>query len=116
MTYDVESDIFKPYGFDSCSKWTVNTGATAGTKFLAYSHILDSTVVRDKTATYPVSLYFYVSLDCNVNFSLVLKHDNSWVSTYKGTALNINDSTKGKVACYAQTKYNRWVNLYHVLS
>lgn len=96
MTYDVESDIFKPYGFDSCSKWTVNTGATAGTKFLAYSYILD-TSARDKTATYSVSLYFYVSSDCNANFSLVLEHDNSWVSTYKGTASNINDSTKRKV-------------------
>ena len=39
LTYDVESDIFKPYGFDKCTKWTTGTSATADTKFLAYSHI-----------------------------------------------------------------------------
>ena len=66
-------------------------------QFMVYSYLLD-TNQTDTSAEYAVSLYAYVSTDCDANFRLVLEHSNSWIQTYTGTTGTlIEDSTKGKV-------------------
>lgn len=94
LTYDYATDIFKPYGFNKCLKWTATNTST--TQFLAYSYLIDPGNY-DLGQEYVVSMYVYVSPDCNANFRLNLEHSNIWTSNYQGTTSNINDSTKGKV-------------------
>ena len=94
LTYDYETDIFKDYGFNTALKWT----ATSRTdQFMAYSYLINASIQYELGQEYVVSLYAYVSEDCNANFRLNLEHSNTWVSNYQGTNSNINDATKGKV-------------------
>lgn len=100
LTYDYQTDIFKDYGFNTCTKLSPVSSPSYwnGTKqFMVYSYLLD-TNQTDTSAEYAVSLYAYVSTDCDANFRLVLEHSNSWIQTYTGTTGTlIEDSTKGKV-------------------
>lgn len=100
LTYNYSTDIFKEYGFDTCTKmepiedpyyWDESTG-----QFLAYSYIMpiDSYVANGE---YYFTCYAYVSTDCNANLQVRLERDNMWVANYQGAANHINDSTKGKV-------------------
>ena len=100
LTYDYQTDIFKDYGFNTCTKLSPVSSPSYwnGTKqFMVYSYLLD-TNQTDTSAEYAVSLYAYVSTDCDANFRLVLEHSNLWIQTYTGTTGTlIEDSTKGKV-------------------
>ena len=94
LTYNYQTDIFKDYGFNTALKWTPPSRTD---QFMAYSYLINSTIQYDLGQEYIVSLYAYVSDDCNANFRLHLEQSNTWVSNYQGTTSNINDETKGKV-------------------
>lgn len=96
LTYGYKTDIFKDYGFDTALRWDAPTDKT-NVNFMAYSYLCDPTVLYDISQEYVVSMYAYVSEDCNANFKLILEHSNMWVSNYQKTATTINDTTKGKV-------------------
>lgn len=95
-TYDYPTDIFKDYGFNTCFKMTPTQTDTTK-QFLAYSYLIN-TNQTDVSAEYVVSLYAYVSTDCNADFRLHLEHSNTWISAYGNyDSQIIHDKTKGKV-------------------
>ena len=102
ITYDHTTDVFKPYGFDTCTKIEPIANPSyynSETKtFMAYSYLVNPTIVYELGQEYVVSLYAYVSTDCNADMRLHLEHANAYTSNYLGgTGAYIVDSTKGKV-------------------
>lgn len=70
---------------------------------MVYSYILDGQKERTKNGDFTVSMYAYVSEDCDADFRLYLEHGCWYTDRCKidGTAKNntqhLVDSTKGKV-------------------
>ena len=106
--YNYKTDIFLPYGFDTCTKMKPiseeNRYYWNNTKqFMVYSYILDASVQHIKNGNFTVSMYAYVSEDCDADFRLYLEHSCKYTERYKieETAKNntqhLVDSTKGKV-------------------
>lgn len=112
LSYNYKTDVFKDYGFDTALKWTAPTDKT-NVQYMAYSYICRPDQTHAVGQEYTISLYAYVSPDCNANFRLHLEHSNAWLSNYQGTAANINDSTKGKVIwVWGRCKANSDGNIY----
>lgn len=80
LTYNYQTDVFKEYGFDTALKWTAPTDK-GDNAFLAYSFLLDSKILYDISQEYVVSLYSYVSDDCNAKFRMRVEGDNQWASS-----------------------------------
>lgn len=95
LEYNYKTDIFKPYGYDTCLKLTPTTTST--NQFMAYSYIMSPNDIYEPGQEYVVSMYVYVPDTCNALFRLHLEHSNTWVSNYLGTTSNIADGTKNKV-------------------
>lgn len=112
LTYDYETDVFKDYGYSTCLKMSPVTSpsySNSETKtFMSYSYLIDASVVYELGQVYTVSMYAYVSEDCNTVFKLKLEHANSWISNSQGTkSVTLQDSTKGKVIhVYGKCKAN----------
>ena len=110
LLYDYKTDVFKDYGFNTCIKMTpvdqpIYLNNTK--KFLSYSYILPINQT-DISAEYVISLYAYVSEDCNANFRMYLEHSCIYTQTYLNNTNNITDSTKGKVIwVWAKIKPNQ---------
>lgn len=96
ITYNVETDIFKEYGYTTATKLEPENVPT-DTKFMAYSYLINSTVSYDLGQEYTVFMYMYISEDCNAPFRLNLEHNNTWVSNSEGTTGNITIAEKGVV-------------------
>lgn len=95
LTYNYETDIFKDYGFNTCTKFTaLNTTATD--RFLAYSYIMP-TFPYTASSEYTFSCYAYMPSSCNADLRINLEQNCTWVKNYKGTTSNIVDTTKDKV-------------------
>nr|DAR44295.1 MAG TPA: hypothetical protein [Caudoviricetes sp.] len=99
-----KTDIFLPYGFDTCKK--INPVSEEKRKywnntkrFMVYSYILDWQKERIKNGDFTVSMYAYVSEDCDADFRLHLEHGCSYTEKYNtnGNSWSIVDTTKGKV-------------------
>lgn len=94
VTYNFATDIFKDYGFNSCTKFAASNTSTSA--FLAYSYLLPISYYTPNS-TYSFACYAYVSPDCNANLRINLEQSTSWVKNYQNTKSNINDTTKGQV-------------------
>lgn len=101
VTYNYPTDVFKDYGFDTCTKLEAvpNPSYLDSEKktFLAYANLTDRNIAYDLGQEYTFSLYAYISEDCNANLNVCLEHENTWISNYQQTTYDISDSTKGKV-------------------
>ena len=95
LVYNFETDVFKDYGYSTCLKLEASNTSTSN--FMAYSYLIDPTIVYNLGQEYDIAMYVYVPSSCNANFRLHLEHSNTWVSNYQGTTINLNDSTKNKV-------------------
>lgn len=102
--YNYKTDIFLPYGFDTCTKMNpsgANKDKTS--KFMVFSYILDWQKERIKKGDYTVSMYAYVSEDCDADFRLHLEHRCWYTERYKlegnatANSTFLVDTTKGKV-------------------
>lgn len=94
VEYNYKTDIFKEFGFNTCTKFSANQTSTSA--FMAYSYIMP-TVTYTASGEYSFSCYAYVSQDCNANLRINLEQNATWVKNYQGTKSNINDNTKGQV-------------------
>lgn len=98
LTYDYETDVFKDYGFSTCIK--LEPTETDSTGKLTYSYIMDSGVVYGENEEYIISLYAYVSEDCNADFRMHVEGTNRFTvrsNTSAPDTRHIVDTTKGKV-------------------
>ena len=93
VTYNYPTDIFKEYGFDTCTKFDANSTTTAK---LSYSYIMPIGAYKPSTE-YSFACYAYVSSDCDANLRINLEQSATWVKNYQGTTTTINDATKGEV-------------------
>ena len=94
VTYNFATDVFKDYGFNTCTKFSASNTSTSA--FLAYSYLLPPSYYTPGSA-YSFACYAYVSPDCNANLRINLEQSTTWVKNYKNTTSNINDTTKGQV-------------------
>ena len=95
IIYNYETDIFKDYGFNTCTKFTAKN-TTATNEFLAYSYIMPIYPYKEN-GIYTFSCYAYMPSSCNADLRIHLEHNCTWVKNYKGTTSNIIDTTKDKV-------------------
>lgn len=95
ITYNYETDIFKDYGFNTCTKFTAKN-TTATDKFLAYSYIMPI-FPYVASGIYTFSCYAYMPSSCNADLHINLEQNCTWVKNYQGTTSNIIDTTKNKV-------------------
>lgn len=94
VEYDYVTDIFKEYGFNTCTKFTANQTTTEA--FKAYSYMMPLSYYKASTL-YTFSCYAYVSPDCNANFDIRTSTGTSWQKNYQGTTTHISDTRKGQV-------------------
>lgn len=94
IAYDYVTDIFKEYGFNTCTKFTANQTTTEA--FKAYSYMMPISYYKASTL-YTFSCYAYVSPDCNANFDIRTSTGTSWQKNYQGTTTHISDTRKGQV-------------------
>ena len=95
ITYNYETDIFKEYGFNTCTKFTAKKTTTTD-KFLAYSYIMPI-YPYTPSAEYTFSCYAYMPSSCNADLRIHLENSTTWVKNYQGTTSNIVDTTKDQV-------------------
>lgn len=117
LTYDYHTDIFKQYGFNTCLKLSPvenpNYSNQTTKQFMTYSYLLNAAIKYKPYQEYIVSLYAYVSNDCNAGFRIHLEQNNIWNSNYQNSQNNIVDSTKGEVIwVWGKCKANSNGNIY----
>ena len=107
INYNVQTDVFSQYGISKAIKFIPSHSNTDSTNFMAYSYLVSTALPETSgygtTRKYGVSMYCYVSEDCNANFDLTLEgssyFDKFYVSEDATLSSNKKDiicSTKGK--------------------
>lgn len=107
--YNIQSDVFKDYGFDTCNRWNSPGAATVG---LGYSYLVDQTSLPFSIGDeFVLSFYYYTSEDCNAYMNVRVESNGTIFdsntpikSYYRSDDMRsnyISSDIKGKVQwCY----------------
>lgn len=107
IEYNVETDVFKKYGFDYATKFIPNNKTTAK---LCYSYLCPTTILADNGYTADdlvgISFYAYMSEDCDAHIRIKAEQSTTFSSGYvsegeiQNTSARLASGTKGKVVYF----------------